>query len=299
MIESLKARFLILGLSSFLGLLYFAPNLNAFKSLSWWPSKNKLIYGLDIQGGLRLVLSADVDQILQEKLKQIHLEIQKELEKQNIEIEKSQTSEKKPFFLFLQLQKSSDAQKFRTWLKDSSFVRDLQLLEEKNGGIKLAFYKTRITEIKEQAIKQSIEVIRNRIDEFGVSEPLISAQGEDRILVQLPGIEDSKRAKDLIQRTARLDLAIVDENFPPAKLLPLIEEAEKSGAYSLEESDMTYREYVKRLNEDLKGKLPENSRLVFEKDSNALSLKAGKIPYPCGWESKHTRGAFRGRLCQF
>ena len=279
MIESLKARFLILAASFVLALLYFAPNLPSFKDISWWPSKNKLVYGLDIQGGLHLVLSADVDQILQEKLKQSNSEIQKGLKKKNIEIETSQISSKKPFFLFLQLQKSSDVDTFQSWLKDSTFSRDLQLLEKKDKQIKLAFYKTRVAEIKEQAIKQSIEVIRNRIDEFGVSEPLINAQGEDRILVQLPGIEDSKRAKDLIQRTARLDLAIVNEEFPPAKLLPLIEEAEKQGAYSLEESDRTYREYVKRINADLKEKIPENSRLVFEKDPNALTIKAGKIPY--------------------
>ena len=279
MIESLKARFLILGLSAFLALLYFTPNLSSFQNISWWPSKNKLIYGLDIQGGLHLVLSADVDQILQEKLKQLSLEIQKELKKKNIEIEKLEIRAKKPYFLFLKLQKSSDVKIFQSWLEDSSISRDLQLLEEKNQQIKMAFYKTRIIEIKEQAIEQSIEVIRNRIDEFGVSEPLISAQGEDRILVQLPGIEDSKKAKDLIQRTARLDLAIVNEDFPPPKLLPLIEEVEEKGAYSLEESDLTYREYVKRLNADLKEKLPGDSLLVFEKDPTALTIKAGKIPY--------------------
>lgn len=279
MIESLKARFFILTCSAVLALIYFIPNLPSFQNIEWWPSKNKLVYGLDIQGGLHLVLSADVDQILQEKLKQINSEIQKGLMKKNIEIESFQVSSKKPFFLFLQLQKSSDAEIFQSWLKSSTLAKDIQLLEKKDKQVKLAFYKTRVAEIKEQAIKQSIEVIRNRIDEFGVSEPLINAQGEDRILVQLPGIEDSKRAKDLIQRTARLDLAIVNEDFPPAKLLPLIEEAEKQGAYSLEESHITYREYVKRLNTDLKGKLPENSRLVFEKDSNALTIKAGKIPY--------------------
>ena len=189
------------------------------------------------------------------------------------------TSSEKPFFLFLQLNNASDVEKAQSWLKKSSFSRSLQVLESKNNKLKLAFYKTQVTEIKEQAIKQSIEVIRNRIDEFGVSEPLISAQGEDRILVQLPGIEDSKRAKDLIQRTARLDLAIVNEDFPPAKLFPLIEQAEKKGGYSLEEQEISYRDYVKKLNKDLKDKLPENSRLVFEKASSAATIKAGKIPY--------------------
>ena len=62
------------------------------------------------------------------------------------------------------------------------------------------------------ATEQALETIRNRIDEFGVSEPDIRIQGEKRILIQLPGIKDTKRAKDLIGRTARLNFQLVDEN---------------------------------------------------------------------------------------
>ena len=99
----------------------------------------------------------------------------------------------------------------------------------------LSYYDTRVADIKSQAIAQAIEVVRNRIDEFGVSEPLISAQGEDRILIQLPGIEDSKQAKELIQKTARLEMAIVSEEITPDKLAPLVEAAEKKGNYFLGE----------------------------------------------------------------
>ena len=98
-------------------------------------------------------------------------------------------------------------------------------------------------------------------------------------LFKLPGVEDSKKAKDLIQRTARLELAIVNEDFPPEKLIPLIEKVEKTKNYSLEDKDMNYRSYVKKINKDLKNKLPENSRIVFEKAPSASSIKTGKIPY--------------------
>ena len=83
----------------------------------------------------------------------------------------------------------------------------------------------------------------------------------------------------MIQRTAKLELALVNEEFPPNKLFPLIEQAEKEGGYSMEEGEISYREYVKRINKDLKTKLPENSRLVFEKAPSAGTIKAGKIPY--------------------
>ena len=277
-IESLKARFIILSVSFLLGLVYLIPNFVSLKDYPWWPSKNKLVYGLDIQGGLHLVLSADVDEIIQERLSRQGLDIKEELTKENISAEVS-TSQKKPFSILLQLKKPTDREKAIKWIKESNFSSDLQVLEHKESWIKIAYYETRITDLKKQAIKQSIEVIRNRIDEFGVSEPLISAQGEDRILVQLPGIEDSKRAKELIQKTARLELAIVNQDFSPEKLIPLIASAEKAGGYSMEDSPITYREYVKKINLDLKGKLPENSRLVFEKAPSALNMKAGKIPY--------------------
>ena len=277
-IESLKARFIFLIVSFILGLIYLAPNFVSIKDISWWPAKNKLVYGLDIQGGLHLVLSADVNEIAQERLNRQGLDIKEELAKQDIKAEVS-TSNQKPLFLFLKLEKETNIETAKEWIKKSSFSSDLQALETKTNTIKLAYYETRVRDLKEQAIKQSIEVIRNRIDEFGVSEPLISAQGEDRILVQLPGIEDSKRAKELIQKTARLELAIVNTEYPPEKLMPLIESAEKAGSYSMQDQSMTYREYVRKINSDLKDKLPENSRLVFEKAPSALNMKAGKIPY--------------------
>ena len=278
MIESLKARLVIIAVSFFLAFVYFAPNFISIENYPWWPAKNKLVYGLDIQGGLHLVLSAEVDELLLERLSRQGVDIQGQLEKAGIKAVVS-TSSAKPLFLFIQLKSASDTEKTLDWIKKSSFSRSLQVLESKENKLKLAYYKTRVTELKEQAIRQSIEVIRNRIDEFGVSEPLISAQGADRILVQLPGIEDSKRAKELIQKTARLELALVNEEFPPEKLFPLIEAAEKSGQYSFETDDLSYRLYVKRLNKDLKNKLPENSRIVFKKAPSALTLKAGKIPY--------------------
>ena len=279
MIESLKVRFIVLALSTCVALIYFLPNFIPLEKFPWWPSKNKLVYGLDIQGGLHLVLAANVDEIVQERLSLLGSEIQEKLKKENIEVETATTSLEKPFFLSLQLKNSSDVEKAQSWIKKSDFALTLQILKVNDNKVKLAYYENHVIKLKEQAIKQSIEVIRNRIDEFGVSEPLINAQGEDRILVQLPGVEDSKKAKELIQKTARLDLAIVNEEFPPEKLIPLIEQTEKKGAYSLEESDINYREYIKKLNKDLKNKLPENSRIVFEKAPSAVTIKAGKIPY--------------------
>ena len=276
-VESLKVRFLMVFISLGLGLSYMVPNFIPTEKLPWWPAKNKLIYGLDIQGGLHLVLSADIDEIIEGRLNRQSTQILKELEEQNIKA--TATVNTKPFFILLKLEDANDRKSALTQFKEGDFATSMQVLNSGENNIKLAFYENKVTEIREQAIQQSIEVIRSRIDEFGVSEPMITAQGKNRILVQLPGIEDSKSAKDLIQRTARLELAIVNQEFLPDKLWPLIESAEKQGNYSLEQEGITYREYIKKLNKDLKERLPENHRLLFEKAPTALNLKAGRIPY--------------------
>ena len=274
-VESLKIRLIMVLASFVLGLIYTIPNLIPSDSIPWWPAKNKLTYGLDIQGGLHLVLSADIEEIIEERLNRQSTEILQLFEENTIKAKSAVYSD--PFFILLTLEDPSNMKSALNHVKESDFSSHLQVLKSENNTIKLAYYESKVTEIREKAIQQSIEVIRSRIDEFGVSEPMISAQGKDRILVQLPGIEDSKTAKDLIQRTARLELAIVNQEFPPDKLWPLIEAAEEKGSYSLENT--SYREYIKKINKDLKTQLPENHRLLFEKAPTALNLKAGRIPY--------------------
>ena len=280
MIESLKARWILFALSALLALICLSPNFISTDRLPYWPSKNKLVYGLDIQGGLRLVLSANVEELARERLLRIGSEIQKNLEKEGLATESVSISSEKPLTLSLNLKEENQIEQAEEWInKQASFTRLIQRIRVEGRQIQLAYYETRLRELKEQAVQQSIEVIRSRIDEFGVTEPLISAQGTDRILVQLPGIKDSKKAKDLIQRTARLEMAIVNEDFPPEKLIALITKAEEEGGYQLEKDQLPYRTYIKRLNRDLEKELPDASRIVFEKAANALSLKAGKLPW--------------------
>ncbi len=279
MIESLKVRFIIIAVTTILAISYLVPNFVSLEKYSWWPSKNKLIYGLDIQGGLHLVLSANVNEIIHERLLRLQNDLTKELKKASIDVNSTSLSNEYPYILSLSLKKSSDLDKVKSIIKESDDTSSIQILKSYGTKLTLTYYETRIRELKEKAINQSIQVIRNRIDEFGVSEPLINSQGGDRILVQLPGVEDSERAKDLIQRTAKLEFAVVNEKFSLEKLMSLISKAEKRGGYSLESGDITYREYVKKINKDLKKDIPKNHRVVFEKAPSVTQMKSGKIPY--------------------
>ena len=280
MVESLKARLLIVSLVTALAVLWLVPNFVSKKSQFWWPSKTRIVYGLDIQGGLHLVLEANIDEVIYERLLRQGQRIKEVLKEDKADIDKTTVSDIPPHYLEIQTKAPKDLIALKKLLKTSEYATRFQVTEGAESSLRLSFYETRLKELGEQTVGQAIEVIRSRIDEFGVTEPNISAQGSNRILVQLPGVEDSARAKELIQRTAKLEFGVVNDDFPPEKLLPLIEEAEKKGEYFLGQKGLSYRDYVARINRDLKSHLPENQRLVFEKAPGTLSLKAGGgIPY--------------------
>lgn len=279
MFESLKVRFVIIFISCLFSISYLFPNFVSIEDYPWWPSKNKLIYGLDIQGGLHLVLAANVDEIIQKRLLRLQEDLREQFQKQNVAIKSISMSEAHPYSITIAFNKSSDGQLAQSIIKKIDYSSSIQTIKTGSQTLKLLYYESRITQMKEQAIEQSIEVIRNRIDEFGVSEPIISSQGGDRILVQLPGVEDSQRAKKLIQKTAKLEFALVNEEFPTNKLANLIERAEQKGNYSLESGQISYKQYIKRLNKDLRSKIPKNNIIVFEKAPSATQMKAGKIPF--------------------
>ena len=118
------------------------------------------------------------------------------------------------------------------------------------------------TAIKDNAANQALETIRNRIDQFGVSEPTIQRQGENEIVVQLPGVKDPRRAIDLIGKTALLEFKLLDEESPLAAQLP------QSVAPSEEEG----------LLKQFADKLPEGDEILFEKKVNRETGLVRKLP---------------------
>src|SRR5690606_33379935 len=93
---------------------------------------------------------------------------------------------------------------------------NLVVMTDSGSTLEARFNDVYINDFKAKTLEQAIETIRNRVDEFGVAEPSITAQGSDRILVQLPGVEDSASAKELINKTAKLEFLTVEK--PPAEL---------------------------------------------------------------------------------
>ncbi|MCY4512737.1 MAG: protein translocase subunit SecD [Bdellovibrionales bacterium] len=279
MIESLKARLIIVTTVIVLAVIWLVPNFVLLDKDFFWPSKDRIVYGLDIQGGLHLVLEADVNELLHKRLNRISLNLQNQMKVDKISEAVITVSDAAPFFMDITVKSPENLNSVQKIIKDLGYSSDLQTLKETNTTLRLAYFDNRVKDMRVQIIDQAIEVIRNRIDEFGVSEPLLSAQGENRILIQLPGIEDSARAKELIKTTAQLEFGVVNEEFPSEKLFPLIAEAEKKGGYSLGKNKLTYREYIKKINKDLKEHLKENEKIVFEQAPSATNLQTGRIPH--------------------
>ncbi len=286
MIESLRTRWIIIIAVIGLALFWVGPNF-----IDSWPMKNanKVNYGLDIQGGLHLVLGVDSNEVVIEKTARMIRGLSSEFKSDNIDFTdvKAQAGNREVVVVTSQTDKVKD-------FINRRYPATLQILSTSNGEVVARFADTEIQRYKEQIVEQSIEVIRNRIDEFGVSEPSITAQGDNRIVVQLPGIEDSARAKELINKTAKLNFRPVVQEFHPfagqrsQELVGWITDAEKAGNYHLglkatvantESKGLQYSEYIKKLNADLASKLPRNTRVSFEKSQNAKTIEAGKTAY--------------------
>jgi preprotein translocase subunit SecD len=187
-------------------IIYVIPTINP----SFWPHK-KINLGLDLQGGMHLALEVDTDKALEGTIERINQEIRSLLKKEHIRFISLNRIEGNRLLIKLEGQKNID--EFDKIL-DKEF-KNLRILSRSVDGdiltMQIDLPDNEAEHIKKMATEQALETIRNRIDQFGVSEPDIRLQGEKRILVQLPGIKDTKRAKNLIGKTALLEFKLLDE----------------------------------------------------------------------------------------
>ena len=164
--------------------------------------------GLDLQGGIHLVLGVDVDKALESQVERAATDIRAALEKKGIGV--IQAAHRGTTEIALQLASP------QSWNDALTILNEFQVYDRKStdqaaGQILLALREREAATLKDLAIRQGLETIRNRVDQFGVAEPTIQQQGENRILVQLPGVQDPERAKALIGKTALLEFKFLDE----------------------------------------------------------------------------------------
>ncbi|MDH3257642.1 MAG: protein translocase subunit SecD, partial [Nitrospinota bacterium] len=186
---------------------------------SWlaWPLEEKINLGLDLQGGMHLVLEVEAEKAVEFSMEQRTENIKHALGDDDIEVDRVILN-KDTNVIRIILVDTIDTAGSETVLKNYTALEKKEVLR---GGLELV-YQLRDDEyeyIQENAIQQALEVIRNRINELGLSEPTIQVQGNRRILIQLPGVKDLKRAMDLIGKTARLEFKLVNESMSPSVAL--------------------------------------------------------------------------------
>lgn len=271
--ENLRTRTVLATLGLLLAIMWAAPNFFDFKGK--WPSDKKLNYGLDIQGGLHLVMGVDVAGVVTESVNRLSGSLKADLEKEGITVTAVKATNPENGELEITFPSADLSEKVAKHI-DDRYAAMLQVMDKTDNSVRVRYFDAYLTDYKSRVIHQAIETIRNRIDEFGVAEPSIAQQGSDRILVQLPGMADAEKAKALINTAARLDFMPVIDDKSPDELASMVAEAEKAGNYNL--TTLKYSDYVNRLNQDLKGKIPPNTLILFEKAENAQTMEAGKIP---------------------
>ena len=177
---------------------------------SLWPHK-KINLGLDLQGGMHLALEVDTEKVVESTIERLTHEIRSFLKQEHIRYTTLNRVKGNQILIKLKGQKNIDG--FEKIL-DTEF-KNLSILSRSMDGdtltMQLDLPSKEADQIKKLATDQALETIRNRIDQFGVSEPDIRRQGDKRILVQLPGIKDTKRAIALIGKTALLEFKLLDD----------------------------------------------------------------------------------------
>tara|TARA_E500000178_G_scaffold160061_1_gene159820 strand:+ start:800 stop:2344 length:1545 start_codon:yes stop_codon:yes gene_type:complete len=179
--------------------------------------KKKINLGLDLQGGSYLLLEINSDSLVQEKIQSKVIPIKKLLKDNGINYDNFKINEKNLSLSldnikkFDQLFKSRDDNLVNPYM-DNYRSYELEYKKVKGNQIKIYFSKFGLLTINNSALKQSIEIVRRRIDDVGTKEPTILQRGEKRILVELPGLKDPERIKALLGKTAQLTFRLVSDN---------------------------------------------------------------------------------------
>ncbi len=212
-------RAAIIAIVAVVGILLAVPSFLPKAVYDAWPNwlpKSTLVLGLDLQGGSHLLLQVNRESIVSERIKELRRDARSVLANDNgigniitatpegVTVELTDASQKAAALTALEGLQNNIAATLGV-----GGVPELAFSELPDGKLAITLTPDGITARMSALIAQSIEVIRNRVDEVGTTEPTIQRQGENRVLVQVPGFQDSTRLKELISKTARLTFHLV------------------------------------------------------------------------------------------
>jgi preprotein translocase subunit SecD len=248
MLKSIRIRAAVTIVLCLAALVYLAPSLTSDLPDTWkkYLPTDRIHLGLDLQGGMHLVLEVETAKAVESTLDRTANDLKENLMENRVRFKiHERTKDRNVAFEFPDAASRDAFDKILHNQYPDLEAASSEMVEGK-GLVSLKIKDKRATEIKKMAVEQSLETIRNRVDQFGISEPEIIPQGTDRIIVQLPGVKDPARAKNLIGRTALLEFKLVDEE------------------HSLEEA--------------LKGNVPEGSVVANESRMDRASGRRSESP---------------------
>ena len=272
-------RLAIFGAALVFGIFFSLP------SLLQTQSGKKITFGLDLQGGLHMLLGVKTDEAVKSRIKSTAASIKNFVDRNDILVENLIFDENGVSFAVLD---SDEIPKIVDYLKEMEGVSYTQSGE----SFLVTFTEEELEKTKKLAISQAIETIRNRLDQFGLAEPVVAKQGKDKILVQLAGIktqEEEQRARELISRAAKLELMAVDEDRDARVLSMTPSDAAAYGDIILEDSKNPQRKYLVREIPILDGGMLTDASVGFDKNNRPV------INFALNAEGAEIFGDFTGR----
>jgi preprotein translocase subunit SecD len=200
------------------------PNFFPETTVKGWPAwaQRRLVLGLDLQGGSYLLLEVDSNYVKKEKLDQVRDDVRRTL--RDAKIGYTGLAARNDA-VEVRISRDTDAANALAKLRElsqplggllgSSGQRSLEVTDAGGGLIRITVPQAAITERVRQTIEQSIQIVERRVNQLGTVEPVIQRQGQDRILVQVPGLQDPSRLKELLGKTAKMEFRMVDTTVPP------------------------------------------------------------------------------------
>lgn len=211
-----------------LGVLLSLPNVIPRSVMPSWLPARQISLGLDLRGGSYLLLEVDLNAVVRERLEGLADGARTRLRAANIgylNLQADPANER----LTLRVRDPGQVQAALAALRElaspvpvggGATAPDLELSAAEDGAITVGLNDAALRARASSAVEQSVEIVRRRIDETGVAEALIARQGQNRVLVQLPGVEDPNRIKELLGRTARMTFRLVDDTANPQAAVP-------------------------------------------------------------------------------
>ena len=214
-----KTKVLLIFLAIFFASFFALPNIFNQNQLNSFPTfipNQKVNLGLDLQGGSHLLLEVDTNEIIKERIETLSFDLRKLLKKNNIGTANLRVLDDSIIFSTIDLSDSTVKEIEDLSISNTQNILQMSstsnlIVKDDNGSISINFTDEFIKLSVSNAVNQSLEIVRRRIDELGTKEPSIQRQGASRIIIQLPGLDDPERIKSLLGQTAKLTFQLVDQ----------------------------------------------------------------------------------------